>query len=158
MPYTTHPLRTVYKRAGVGLNLLLQQMPADEQFAVCQTEEVRNRVWEAQAEADLKYQGRPFTWKMMVGDLANMYDALPYNAIDEGIKWLCDSTREWTWKRHDRDVSVSKWGREARMGKNTADDGLWVAFSLTELQDICGFDNKNSLVLLKGVVSQQCAG
>ena len=158
MPYTLHPLRTVYRRAGVALNVLLQQMPADEQFAVFSTVTVRDRVWAAQTEADNKYHGQPFTWKMMVGDLSNMYDALPYDAIDKGIAWMCNKSSTWTGKRTQTAVSVNKWGREARMGCNTAYDDHWVKFTLQELQDICSYDNSQSLVMLKGLVAQQVAG
>lgn len=157
LPYTDHPLKSVYKRGGKALGAIVRSLPP-KQFDIDRVSTVRQAVLRVNKEAREKFGAGGFKWISMLGDLSCMYDELNPQVAVERVASACDKLPEWLDLRKARLPGVNMgWNaKNASMGRPNADHKVFLSFE--GLVDLCTLDCNNTLYSLGGSVNRRKFG
>lgn len=93
---------------------------------------------------------------MLVGDIAEMYTALPHTAIDEAISWLLKQPQRRGRSTRGKIISVHRRSRDIHMGRANGPGYAEIAFNT--LAEVAQFDNQHMYVIIEGKVRKQRHG
>ena len=155
LPYTPHPLRTVMKRGGKALGLIVKELPEAEQFAISDTVTVTKRLRHWKSMAHARY-GTNFRWMAMVGDVSAMYDEIDPVVAVAAVKRAMALVPEWRGKRTTSWINMRWSGKDVKWGR-TSEEGR-VEIHLDVLLDLCKYDCFNTMYVFEGRVNRRKFG
>ena len=143
LPFTRHPFRRKYRRAGKGLGFLVRSIPDSQHFGIHSSAQVKERFTEWNRLAASKFGDKPYKWILICGDIANMYDELDHGGIMPAISWMCDELAGWIGRRKGsvKGLTINMVKNEVVAGHRYEDFDVYI--SLEELVEISDYDNRH---------------